>query len=55
MSRRSSEEIRRVFSESLRRYDMEAFGSTMGVQELLEHILSVFRLLVHHTLDYRAL
>jgi hypothetical protein len=47
MSRRSSEEIRRDFSESLRRYDMEAFGITMGAQELLavQHVLSVFCLL----------
>jgi hypothetical protein len=46
MNRRSSEEIRRDFSESLRRYDIEAFGNTMGVQELLAvHVLSVYCLL----------
>jgi hypothetical protein len=44
MSRRSSEEIRRDFSELLRPYDIETFGNTMGVQELLvvKYFLSVF-------------
>ena len=35
MNRRSSEGIRRDFSESLRRYDMEA----------IQHVLSIFCLL----------